>query len=193
MTNDIVNTLSEYDNLLDIAIEIEDYFDSLDLYAFENWLDGEIVEGPTVKKYWISITLKYPHKKMPDPEGGLRLIKYGSTVGYERALEEVPTNKQNPGMELDNEGKPKVKKQKIWLIHVKIPRRLIKELNVSDLELKKRGISPDYIKDAQASGITDETGINQQAQAPTPDGPVDMGGPGAPASGGAPEPMDMNI
>ena len=38
-----------------------------------NWFKGEIVEGPEIEKYWVTVTLMYPHKLMPTP-GAERIL-----------------------------------------------------------------------------------------------------------------------
>ncbi|NJO65226.1 MAG: hypothetical protein HC836_46125 [Richelia sp. RM2_1_2] len=132
----IIKRLNDNESLLDVMIQIEDYLDSVDIYAFANWMDGELVSGPYVKKYWIIITLKYPHQQMPDPDGGLRLMKYGSMVKFEKAFEEVPVEVDDPSEDLDpNTGRPKLKKEPIWLIHLKIPRKFVEALNIEGLDL----------------------------------------------------------
>ena len=33
-------------SLLDVLIEFDKFLDDLNVYSYENWLDGEIVDGP---------------------------------------------------------------------------------------------------------------------------------------------------
>ena len=126
--------LSDSDSLTDVLIQMEDFLDSLDLYVFKNWFDGEIVEGPDVRRYWVSMTLKYPYMKMPDPVGAERLIRHGAKVVFRKDKEESPVQVENPD-DLDSNNKPKMKYDKIWLIDIQIPRRFIEELDDSDLEM----------------------------------------------------------
>ena len=72
------DNISEYLNdgdkkrLIDELTEkFEGVLDSLDLYAFKNWDKGEVLEGPNVSRHFIEVTLMYPHKQMPDPDGPL--------------------------------------------------------------------------------------------------------------------------
>ena len=50
------------DNVLDILMEFERTLDNLDIYVFKNWIKGEIVEGPQIDRYWITVSLMYPYK-----------------------------------------------------------------------------------------------------------------------------------
>jgi hypothetical protein len=72
-------------HLLDLLIQMEDVLDSLDVYVFKNWYLGEIVEGPTVRRYWLDFTLKYAYDKMPDPKAALRLLKHDVRVDFWKA------------------------------------------------------------------------------------------------------------
>ena len=89
-SEDVVKRITDSEDLLSIAIDIEQYFDSNNLYAFAHWIDGEIVSGPFVKRYWVKVVLKYPYEKMPDPDGGLRLLKHGTKIHYDIKFEERP-------------------------------------------------------------------------------------------------------
>lgn len=129
-----IKKLHDSQTLLDILLSLEDWFDSLDLYSFKNWFDGQVVEGPTVKRYWVSITLMYDYKKMPDPAGGTRIIKNGGKVIYQRARKEktdqadVEKTMRNASTdERDLPTKP------VWLVTITIPRRFIDDVLDQDI------------------------------------------------------------
>ena len=143
--DDVIKRLTAKSDLLSIMIDIENYFDNANLYAFDNWFSGELVDGPLIRKYWIDITLKYTYKKMPDPRGGLRLTPHGTKIDYRKAYELVAQPINNPSDYEPGTRKPKMKKEPIWLIHMKIPRRFVEAL---DKELL----------DTYADEIEDETG-----------------------------------
>jgi len=82
LLNDHVKKISETNSLLDMLLEFEKTLDSLNLYAFKNWLKGEILEGPTLKRHYVNIKLLYPYKDMPDPDGAKRLIARDCLVEY---------------------------------------------------------------------------------------------------------------
>lgn len=167
-SEDIIKKLDNTQSLLDVMLCAEDYFDSLDLFVFKNWIDGEIVDGPYVERYWVKFTLKYPFKDMPDPDGGLRLLKYGTKVAFQKCTEDVPV-KIETSNDIDPEtGKAKLKKLPIWLVHIKIPRRFINDLDIDGLDLHSEdaGQVEDF-KNAQAEGIDSSTGIDQETSEPT--------------------------
>lgn len=113
------------DNMQATLIQFEDYLDSNHLYAFENWIDGVIWDGPNIKRYWVIVTLKYPYEKMPDPKGALRLVNTGAKISYKKTIEYVPIKVKNPDDIDPATRKPKEEIQDIWLVTVKVPRRFI--------------------------------------------------------------------
>lgn len=125
-------------NMQGTLIQIEDYLDSNHLYSFANWIEGIVWDGPIVKRYWISITLKYPYKKMPDPQGALRLVNSGATVTFKESVEYVPIEVKQPDDLDPATRKPKEEKIDIWLITIRVPRRFI-EAAIDDYEEMEPG------------------------------------------------------
>lgn len=149
--------LSDSTSLTDVLIQMEDFMDSLDLYVFKNWFEGEIVQGPDIRRYWVSMTLKYAYEDMPDPAGAERLLRHGVKVVYRKAREEEPVEVET-AEDLQPNNKPKMVKNKIWLITIQIPRRFIEELDDSDLELHADDdeIDVENVSDARDEDIDDE-------------------------------------
>ena len=82
MTNfeDLIANLEHFyesTNSLTILKNFERVLDELDLYVFDNWIDGELVEGPKDSRYFVECTFMWDKNKMPDPRGGKRLSDYG--------------------------------------------------------------------------------------------------------------------
>lgn len=131
---EIVKTLNKEEDILNIMIDVEDYLDDSNLYVWDNWIKGTLVKGPVVRKYWVDITLKYDYKDMPDPTGGLRLVNHGTRIKFERALELVPLPIKSPSDYQPGTKKPRMKKEKIWLVHMSIPRRFINNVHQDMLD-----------------------------------------------------------
>lgn len=129
-----VNKLASQEDLLDILMDVESYLDESNLYVFDNWIKGVIVQGPTVKKYWIDVILKYEHQQMPDPQGGLRLTPHGTKVKFQKAHELVPVEIKSPDDYEPGTKRPKMKKKPIWLVHLSIPRRFVEAVNQDMLD-----------------------------------------------------------
>jgi len=61
--------ISKGDSILDMLLEFERTLDTVEIFAYKNWILGEVVAGPEIGRYWFSVTLMYPHACMPDPNG----------------------------------------------------------------------------------------------------------------------------
>lgn len=155
--------LTGSDSLTDVLIQMEDFMDSLDLYIYKNWFEGEIVQGPDIARYWVSMVLKYPYEMMPDPLGAERLVHHGVKVTYRKDTEEVPVQVRTPE-DLDVNRKPKMTEKKIWFIDIKMPRRFIEELDDSDLEMHDDNemIDVEDISDARDENIDDSDAFTDQ-------------------------------
>jgi hypothetical protein len=62
-------------NSLNMLKDFERVIDELDTYVYDNWIDGELVEGPKEGRYFVECTFMWPKDKMPEPVGGMRLIE----------------------------------------------------------------------------------------------------------------------
>ncbi|MFA5491233.1 MAG: hypothetical protein WC284_18790 [Candidimonas sp.] len=118
---------------------MEDFLDKMDIYAFSGWIEGEVVDGPHVDRYWVEFTLKYPYRDMPDPAAAERLASYDVRIKYKKASELKPVLVVDQTDFRDNTKKPKMQRIPIWLVTLSIPRRFIDEIgdkfNIEDINL----------------------------------------------------------
>lgn len=153
-----IEKLNDSPHLLDIMIQMEDVLDSLDIYVFANWMKGEIVDGPLVRRYWFDFTLRYPIDDMPDPRGAMRLLKHGVRVDYNKAtLEEEDGS--DPG------------KATHWEIKISIPKKLIADMNAAELDFYDEEIETEDVQDAQDVGMDNESGIRDEDNETTNEAP----------------------
>lgn len=143
--------INDSPHLLDILIQMEDVLDSLDIYVFANWMKGEVVEGPIVRRYWFDFTLRYPVAKMPDPRGAMRLLKHGVRVDYNKVTVE------------DEDGSEPAEPTH-WEIMISVPKRLVADMNAAELDFYDEDIEIEDVQDAQDTGMNDETGIYSDDQ-----------------------------
>lgn len=180
--------LQESPNLLDILLQMEDVLDQMDIYVFDNWLKGEVAEGPIVRRYWLDMTLRYAFKDMPDPRAALRLLKHGVRVDYQKARisDDDPRKELEP---VDEEDKKEYDDEELcWLLKVSIPRRLVVQIDAAQHDFYDEEIDVDDVEDAKDSGIDDESAYTDGEQAavdPMAAG-GQPGGPGAPSPGAPP-------
>lgn len=168
MDDDIIERIASSKILLDILMAFEDFLDTNDLYVYENWFKGEIVQGPEISRYWVKVTLKYHYKDMPDPAGAERLVKNGLKVKYTKSEEEFyfkdmqMTDRANlSGLgfstqaDLDQTEQPETKP--VWLVEITLPRRFIEDKLEQDLSDLADEIKPEEVADARADNIDNET------------------------------------
>jgi len=149
--------ITDSEDLVDILIDIENYLDNNYLYTYKNWIDGEIVDGPRVKKYWVTVILKFPWEKMPDPVGGTRLIPHGTKVNFRQAHEQVPVEIKSPSDYKAGTRKPKMKRVKIWLVELQIPRKFVSNISQDIADMYDEDVDTDIVDDAAAQGISDSS------------------------------------
>ena len=125
---DSLAKLSRGDGLMEMLMEFERTLDGVDIFAYAHWIDGELVDGPHVGRYWFTTSWMYPGKKMPDPSGALRLEKIGCNVHYEKDILEKPTKI----IDKQDWADPKTKKAKIvehpiWVVTIDMPMSFVTE------------------------------------------------------------------
>lgn len=147
--NDAISRIESNEDILDIMIDFENYLDTNNTYAFKNWIDGEIVGGPFIKRYWVKVMLKYPYNKMPDPNGGVRLLKHGTKIHYDIKYEERPIQIKSPSDYQPGTKKAKMKKHKIWVITMLIPRRFVQNLDSEIMDIYNDDVDINTVNDAQ--------------------------------------------
>jgi hypothetical protein len=156
---EVIARLTDNDDLVDLMINIENYLDNNDMYSFKNWIRGEIVGGPYVKKYWVKVTLKWSYNDMPDPNGALRLLKHGTRINYQRGTEHVPVKIKSEADYQPGTKKPRMKTEKIWLVELMIPRKFVEGLEKEVLDLYDEDLDLDTVDDAVATGETPEQAV----------------------------------
>lgn len=148
-------------NSLSLLKDFERVIDELDVYVFENWLDGELVAGPKEGRYWVECTFMWPEENMPEPAGGKRLLEYGCKVQVaETEISQVRKIK-TPDDIRPGTRKGKIDKKPVWMIKIAMPKKLMSDINRGYTELDKNKIE-DIVS---ASGVNAHIDpAEQQAQ-----------------------------
>jgi len=60
-----IKTIYMTDSSLETLLDYERVLDEMDLYAFDHWKLGELVEGPVYEKYFVTFTVKSPDDFKP--------------------------------------------------------------------------------------------------------------------------------
>lgn len=127
----IKNIESIYDSTTSFQIlkDFERVLDELDVYVFQNWIDGELVEGPRISRHWVSCSFMWQRDKMPDPDGGKRLLDYDCLVKYERTRLLQPRKIEKPGDFRPGTRKGKLDHEPVWVVTIEMPKTLISNIH----------------------------------------------------------------
>ena len=124
---DVIRNIDDiYENNTSLAIlkDFERVLDELDLYVYENWLDGEVAYGPKVDRHWITVGFMWPREKMPDPVGGKRLLDLGCKVAYQKSHLIVPRTIKTPEDIRPGTKKGKLDQEPIWIVEIQMPKEI---------------------------------------------------------------------
>lgn len=180
MSTEIEQLKNTLDKLIDsssdlsVLLEFEEVLDSLHMYAYKNWEYGEVIAGPDVSRYWITVTLMYPERLMPDPDAALRLIKHGARVFYKRdeLIEPVKITKPEDLGDPDpktGKRKPKKKKTKVWLVTIEMPRDFVDEfesskVTINGIDIDMSDVDSAYDSDYDNQIAPDKTDVMDEVE-----------------------------
>ena len=148
---------------LEMLLDFERVLDELDLYSFENWIDGELVSGPRIERYWVECTFMWPRKKMPDPRGAARLIPYGCKISYEKSSIKVPTEIKTPDDFRPGTRQGKLVDVPVWHVHIRMPQELVSDIESASVEIASEEYDLEDIQSAYQQDI-DSNAYKEQEQ-----------------------------
>jgi hypothetical protein len=174
---DLLNNTKEIfmtDSAVSTLLDFERVLDELDLYAFANWKQGELVDGPKYEKYFITCTFMWPYKKMPDPKGAVRLSDYDCEVNFSQDFFEHPVTVKTPNDFKPGTKFPKSAKTPVWLVEIVMPKKLMNDIEQGALELESGTVDLEDIDNAYQEGTADDLENQKTNGAGT--APEDTGG-----------------
>jgi len=159
--NEIAATISgvkKNRNSLDLLLEFEGVLDDLNMYAYENWIKGEVIRGPIISKYWVEVYIMYPAKHMPNPMAAERLTKHGCYVFFQKdtLTDNVKIKKDDDLIpDPDRQGKrvPKTKTDDVWVVKIVMPRHLLTDYNVKKISAMADAVDLDDVVAAYDQGL----------------------------------------
>ena len=125
-----LQTLSENNSAFNTLKDLERVIDELDIYVFKNWLDGELVSGPHVKRYTVTCSFMWDSKEMPDPKGAKRLHDYGCEVVYKKENVLIPRKIKTPADFRPGTKKGKIDAHPVWIVEITMPKKLMQDIFV---------------------------------------------------------------
>jgi hypothetical protein len=166
---DTIKGIYMSDGSMSTLLDFERVLDEADLYAFKNWLIGELVQGPVNGRYSTTCTFMWPYKLMPDPRGALRLINIGCKVKIAKSKLEVPVEVKDYEDFVPGTRYPKMKERKVWFVEIEIPLELmdnIKEgsIDLADSTIDLSELDDAYDEDLDSVGTGEQTVQQQEAE-----------------------------
>lgn len=160
------------DGTMSTLLDFERVLDEADLYAYKNWLLGELVQGPDIGKYNVTCVFMWPYKLMPDPRGAKRLATIGCDVAFAKSRIKVPVEVKNYEDFVQGTRYPKMEERPVWFVQVRMPKELMNDIKEGSIDLADQTIDLEEIDNAYEDDLDKQDGGDQEAQAP-----MDMGAP----------------
>lgn len=145
------------DGAMSTLLDFERVLDEADLYAFKNWIVGELVDGPVIGRYNCKCVFMWPYKLMPDPRGALRLVNVGCKVTFGKGEIKVPVEVKDYDDFVQGTRYPKMVKRKVWYVEIVIPFELMDDIKEGTIDLADQTIDLSEIEDAYDEDLDDST------------------------------------
>ena len=155
---DTIDAIDKNENALEILLDFDGILDSSHVYAYENWIKGEIIKGPIITRHWVEVYLMYPEKNMPNPSGGLRLIKKGCHIRYYKDVLKTSMKIKSrsdlvPDENRPGKNRPKTKEIPVYVFKIIVPRHLFDTYSMLKSETLNQSVNIDDLVDAYDSGL----------------------------------------
>lgn len=119
-----IDDLYENNTSLSVLKDFERVLDEMDLYAYENWENGELAYGPQVDRHWITAGFMWPKESMPNPIGAKRLQDLGCKIKYQRSHLVEPRKIKTPEDFRPGTKKGKLDRKPIWIVEIQMPKKI---------------------------------------------------------------------
>ena len=163
------------DGTMSTLLDFERVLDEADIYAFQNWGLGELVDGPIIRRYEVVCTFLWPTGVMPDPRGAKRLLPLGCNIKFKKTKIKVPIQIKEPDDYKPGTHYPRMIDRHIWLVNITMPKNLMNDIREGSIDLAGQTIDLEdlddaYARDYDTEGVqdyeTEEGGQGQQQQQP---------------------------
>jgi len=159
----IVSTIKDVmasDGTMSILLDYERVLDDADIYAYKNWLLGELVQGPDVGRYDVTCMFMWPYKLMPDPRAVNRLLSLGCNVKWTKTKIDVPVEVKNYDDLVPGTNYPKGVEREVWLVQITIPMDLMDDIKEGSIDLAGSSIDLEELDSAYDDDL-DKQGVEE--------------------------------
>lgn len=162
---DVINNIEQIygsNTSLNLLKDFERVIDELDIYVYDNWIDGELVEGPIESKYFVECTFMWSESSMPEPKGGLRLVEYGCKVQFAESQISKVRKIKKPDDIRPGTRKGKIDHDSVWMVKISMPKKLMHDIDRGYRELDRNKIEDIVNMNSAVNAILEPA--EQQAQ-----------------------------
>jgi hypothetical protein len=150
---DTIKNIYMSDGAMNTLLDFERVLDEADVYAFRNWINGELVQGPEIGRYSCTCTFMWPYALMPDPRATIRLANVGCNVKMLKSQLEVPIAVTSYEDFQSGSRYPKMKERQVWFMQIEIPFELMDDIKEGSIDLADQTIDLSEIEDAYDSDL----------------------------------------
>jgi len=165
VADNIKNIYMSEGSLLSL-LDFERVLDELDIYAFKNWILGELVQGPTIGKYKVGCIFMWPEKLMPDPRGARRLLPFDCEVKYMKKNIKIPIKIEDPDDFIPGTHKARLIDKKVWLVEIVMPKTLMSDIRTGSIEMEGEQIDLEDLDSAYEEDLDQEEFRQDDVQQP---------------------------
>lgn len=179
-----IQDLYENNSSLGVLKDFERVLDEMDMYVYKNWIDGELAYGPKVDRHWITCGFMWPQDKMPDPQGGNRLLDLGCKITYQRSHIMEPRKIRKPDDIRPGTKKGKIDAHPIWIVEITMPKKLAFDIYKGYMNKMKEDMTDDAAaaQPSAGQGAMPPAGAAPAGAAPAAPAAPAGGAPAAPAA-----------
>lgn len=124
-----IETIYESDNSLKILKDFERVLDEMNLYVYEHWIQGELISGPYDSRYWVTCSFMWPEGSKPNADGVKTLLDYGCRVKFDQDVMMEVRRIRTPDDIRPGTKKGKIDQKPIWTVEIKMPKKLMFNIN----------------------------------------------------------------
>ena len=150
---DTIKNIYMSDGAMNTLLDFERVLDEADVYAFRNWINGELVQGPEIGRYSCTCTFMWPYKLMPDPRATVRLSNVGCNVKMLKSKIEVPVAVTSYEDFQSGSRYPKMQENQVWFMQIEIPFELMDDIKEGSIDLADQTIDLSEIDNAYDSDL----------------------------------------
>lgn len=107
----------------------------------------------------------WPYEKMPNPDGGKRLLDYDCKVTYQKDKLLKPRKIRKPDDYRPGSKKGKIDEHPIWVVNITIPKKLMQDIYQGYVKKENEKMADDMRSVQTVGGMMPDANVQQNAEA----------------------------